>query len=138
LTTQKYRGYVGPDQARTFAYVPFDVAWGTTRIDICYRYSHRVCSEPWRTHGNTVDLGLLDTRGTQFGAMGFRGWTGSARDEIFVAEHEATPGYLCGNLEAGTWYVLLGFYKIAPQGCDYEVSITLSQEPKALPQQVLV
>jgi hypothetical protein len=136
LTTQIYRGRVKPEQARTFAYVPFDVVSGTTRIDISCRYSDRVGSEPWLTHGNTVDLGLLDTRGTQFGNMGFRGWTGSVRDEIYVAEYDATPGYLCGNIEAGTWYVMLGFYKIAPQGCEYEVSVTLSQEHKTLPQQI--
>ena len=128
MTTQVFRAHVGPDSVRTYTHIPFDVPPGTTRIDVRYSYSDKVGSEPWLTHGNTLDLGLLDTRGTQFGNMGFRGWTGSARDAIFVAAHEATPGYLAGNLEPGTWFVMIGFYKIAPQGCDYEVTVTLSQE----------
>jgi hypothetical protein len=74
--------------------------------------------------GNVIDLGLFDPRGSQFpGGPGFRGWSGSARSEFFVGSEEATPGYLPGPLPAGRYAVLLGLYRIWPQGADYEIHI---------------
>jgi hypothetical protein len=125
-TTLTLTGRAEPRQTRTYGYLPFDVPPGTTRIDVHYTYTDKVGSEPWLTHGNTVDLGLIDERGIGFGEMGLRGWSGSARDAVFVALDQATPGYLSGPIWPGVWHVHLGFYKIAPQGCDYTVTVTLT------------
>lgn len=127
-----FTGRATPDQKLTYACIPFevpDIPAGIARIDVSYRYSDRVGSDPWLTDGNTVDLGLVDERGADFGAMGFRGWSGSNKDAIFVAEDEATPSYVPGKILPGTWCVLLGFYKIAPQGCAYEVTVKLTPKP---------
>jgi PHP domain len=51
----------------------------------------------------------------------FRGWSGGAREEFTITRDAATPGYLGGELEAGTWNVVLGLHRIPPQGLDYEV-----------------
>lgn len=128
ITTQKITGQATSAQQRTYAYLPFEVPAGARRIEIAYQYSDKISSEPWLTNGNTVDLGLIDERGYDFGTMGFRGWSGSNRDHLFLTEDEATPGYLPGALHPGTWFVHLGFYKIAPQGCTYEVTITIACE----------
>ncbi len=126
MTTLTFTGHATPAQTRTYGYVPFEVPPGTVRIDVDYRYSDQVGSDPHLTDGNTLDLGLIDARGTAFGTMGLRGWSGSNRASIFVAENDATPGYLPGQITPGTWTAHLGFYKIAPQGCDYEVTVTLT------------
>ncbi|URM94006.1 CehA/McbA family metallohydrolase [Actinomadura madurae] len=38
----------------------------------------------------------------------------------------ATPGYIPGELEPGTWHVWLGLHRIPPDGVPYEVTITTS------------
>ncbi len=101
-----------------YAYLPFEVPEGTTRLWVHYHYGE----------GNVIDLGLLDPRieGESFPATrGFRGWSGGARDHFSVSETEATPGYLAGDLFPGTWFVMFGLYKVQPQGCRYQVEITL-------------
>jgi hypothetical protein len=126
VTTQTITGRATSAQQRTYAYLPFELPLGARRLEVAYRYSDQISSEPWLTDGNTVDLGLIDSKGHDFGAMGFRGWSGSNRDRFFLTEDEATPGYLPGALYPGTWFVHLGFYKIAPQGCQYEVTVTIT------------
>lgn len=126
--TVSLTGHASAEQALTYLHLPFDVPAQTRWIVVRYRYSDPIGSDPWLTGGNTVDLGLVDARGAAFCEMGLRGWSGSARSEVFVGEQAATPGYASGALDAGTWHVILGLYKIAPQGCDYTVEITLSNE----------
>jgi len=113
------------DQQRDpYPLLPFDVPEGITRINIRYAFDRGGQSDP--QDKNEIDLGLFDPRGHEFlNAPGFRGWSGGARSEVFVATDEATPGYLPGPMMAGRWHVLLGLYKIAPAGCTVEVTITL-------------
>src|SRR5690606_23587317 len=120
------RGHVPPGREKFYQDVPFDVPEGVSRIDIRYSYTDRIPSDPHLVGGNTVDIGLFDWRGAEFLKGGFRGWTGSARDQFFVATDDATPGYLRGPLTAGTWHIPLGFYKVGPRGCDYEITITFT------------
>lgn len=115
-------------QSQTYTHLPFDVPESTTRIEVRYTYSDEVGSDPQLTDGNTVDIGIFDPRGIDFMVAGFRGWSGSARAEFFIAHNEATPGYLPGPIQPGTWHICLGLYKIAPQGCHYQVEITLTCE----------
>ena len=126
MTTLTLTGHAGPQQTKTYTHVPFEVPAGIGRIDVRYQYSDQVGSDPHLTDGNTVDIGIFDPRGIQFLTDGFRGWSGSARQEFFISGHDATPGYLAGTIQPGTWNVCLGLYKIAPQGCDYQVEITLT------------
>lgn len=73
---------------------PFDVPAGTRRIEVSYR----VTGADART---VVDLGLR-------GPSGLRGWSGGSRATIWVSALGATPGYLPGAIEPGSWAVLLG------------------------------
>jgi hypothetical protein len=108
-------------QRGPYLYLPFDVPAGTTRIDV--RLEH----DP----GNIVDLGLLDVRAGPFPSNeGFRGWSGGARDRFFVAMDDATPGYLPGVMPHGIWRVILGLYRIRPEGCRYRVEIDLDDGPR--------
>ncbi len=127
-TTLTLTGFAEPHQTQTYTHLPFDMPPGVGRIDVRYEYSDAVGSDPHLTNGNTVDIGVFDTRGSAFMTEGFRGWSGSARSAFFIARDDATPGYLAGPLQPGTWYVCLGLYKIAPQGCHYRVEITLTPD----------
>jgi hypothetical protein len=105
---------LSPADQSSFPVIPVDVAPGTARIEVAYAV---------RAHGPgecVVDIGLRD-------GDGFRGWSGSARRSFFVAPHQATPGYLPGALVPGRWEVVLGAYKVPPDGCTVEVTVTLER-----------
>lgn len=126
VQTMIREGHLTPDQEKTYFHAPFEMPPGVQRLDVAYRYNARISSNPTVTGGNTLDLGVFDERGIDFLTAGFRGWSGSERERFFITPEEATPGYLAGPLNPGTWHVLLGVYKLAPDGCDYTIEITLT------------
>jgi hypothetical protein len=112
----------GPNDSR-YAYVPFDVGPHAARISISYQYD--------RANGaNTIDIGLFDARstGSDTDPRGFRGWSGGRRSEFFVTRNEATPGYVPGPVQAGTWRVILGLYRVAPTGVDITLKIDVETD----------
>ncbi len=99
-------------------YVPFEVPKGVREIHVSYSYE--------RAGGNTLDIGVFDPDGYALGnAKGFRGWSGGARSEFTISRSGATPGYVPGAIDRGTWNLILGPYQVAPQGLDWEATITL-------------
>jgi hypothetical protein len=128
------RGSFSPDQERHYTEIPFTVPSGVGSLHIEYGYSDRIGSDPRLSGGNTLDIGLFD-------AHDFRGWSGSHKLEFTVSETWATPAYTAGPITPGEWRVLLGPYKVAPRGCDYEVRISFSAEcgdpPYSEPLQVV-
>lgn len=109
--------------ASRYAYIPFDVPPHAVRISISYHYEHA-------NGANTIDIGLFDARSTNSDAdpQGFRGWSGGRRSEFFISGDQATPGYLPGELPAGTWRIILGLYRIAPAGVDVSFKIKIETE----------
>ena len=90
----------------------FQVPAGTRRVEIEYAVS----GAERRT---VVDLGLR-------GPSGLRGWSGGGKRSIFVSALGATPGYLPGAIESGTWAVLLGVPNIRDGSDDtYQVTVRL-------------
>jgi hypothetical protein len=127
-TTLVLTGTATPHQTQTYVHLPFDMPEGVGRIDVRYEYTDAIGSDPQLTDGNTVDIGIFDSRGCAFMSAGFRGWSGSARSGFFIARNDATPGYLAGPIQPGTWYISLGLYKIGSRGCEYRVQITLTRD----------
>ncbi len=125
------RGHFDKDHERRYAHVPFEVPPGVRALLVSYDYSDRIASDPQLGGGNTLDIGLFDTRGIHESSPGFRGWSGSHKLRFSLSETWATPPYLAGPLSPGTWHVLLGPYKVGPRGCDYTVEITFSSDPGA-------
>ncbi|MBD0738459.1 CehA/McbA family metallohydrolase [Streptomyces sp. CBMA29] len=113
-----------PTGAADFVYLPVKVPRGVRQIAVSYTYDRPAV--PAGTVGNACDIGVFDQHGTDIGGRGFRGWSGGARTEFAISAGEATPGYLAGPVEAGTWHVILGPYTVAPQGLNYSVTVTLS------------
>ncbi|MEZ4735202.1 MAG: CehA/McbA family metallohydrolase [Caldilineaceae bacterium] len=94
------------------------------RLHIRYHYSAAISSAQ-TAGGNVIDIGIFDPQGTTFpGGAGFRGWSGSARQEFMIGPDDATPGYQPGPLPAGRYQIILGLYRIWPQGAEYTIEIT--------------
>ena len=104
--------------------LPFDVPEQVRRMDVLLEFNDRVGSESWLTEGNALDIGIFDSRENDNPSMGFRGWTGSARVEFFIDSDSATPGYLSGPIQPGTWHMFLGVFKVWDKGCNYKFTIT--------------
>ena len=75
--------------------------------------------------GAVMDLGCMD-------AGGFRGWSGGARRSFVICPDAATPGYLPGELEPGTWQVMIGLHRVPPGGAEYRVTVEVSSTPGEL------
>ncbi len=98
-------------------------------FSLVYRYERHHESETQVEKGsfisrqeiNIIDLGLIAPDGTQVGA------SGSDKSEIQISETYATPGYRTCALVTGEWQILVGAYKVAPEGVNvlYELSFTL-------------
>jgi hypothetical protein len=106
----------GPD----WVYLPVEVPAGVGELAVRYRYDRP--ATPPGVPGNVLDIGIDDQRG-------FRGWSGGARDRFAVGVAGATPGYLPGPIDPGTWQVVLGPYTVAPQGMRWEVEVAMGAGP---------
>ena len=108
--------------ASPWHYLPIEVPAGARAIRVQLSYD--------RTAG-VLDLGCL-------GPDGFRGWSGGARDSYVIADDEATPGYLPGELEPGRWQVIVGLHRVPPGGLHFELTAEVARTrggpPGALPE----
>lgn len=108
-----------------WAHLPFDVPTGVQRIRVST--SHQTFSFAGVAR-NVLDLGIFGPAGYDLGnAAGFRGWSGGARDSFEISDTYATPGYLAGPIEPGTWAVALGPVVLSPWGMAWEVHVTLER-----------
>src|SRR5712692_2851905 len=90
----------------TWHYLPFEVPAGARALRVALDFD---------ADGTVLDLGCL-------GPTGFRGWSGGARRSFVITPQAATPGYLAGELEPGTWQVMIGLYRLHPDGAEYRVT----------------
>ena len=125
--TQTINGHFDPG-VPDFVYVPVEVPPGVARLDVSYSYDKPAVPEGVK--GNAMDIGVFDERGTELGPRsGFRGWSGGFRTSFSISNPEATPGYLPGPVQPGTWHVALGPYTVAPQGMDWAIDVTVTYGP---------
>ncbi len=114
-------------EERQYLRIPFIVAQDTETITVSYDYTrHRLCpgeeGSTYRREVNIIDLALEDPDKTLVGA------SGSERREITIHENHATPGYRGVPIRPGTWYIILGAYRVEEEGCPVTLSVT--QMPK--------
>src|SRR5712691_5576992 len=102
--------------ASAWHYLPVEVPPGAfgLRVELDYERPDAV-----------LDLGCI-------GPGGFRGWSGSARRSFVITADMATPGYLPGELTAGTWQVIIGLHRVSPDGTVYELTAEVSSSRGAL------
>ncbi|GAA1894011.1 CehA/McbA family metallohydrolase [Asanoa iriomotensis] len=108
--------YGAPD----WVYIPVDVPSGVNRISVTYSYDRP--APPPGYEGNALDIGVFD-------GDGFRGWSGGFRDSFTVSASDATPGYLPGRVKRGRWHLILGPYRVVPQGLRWTATVTLEFGP---------
>src|SRR5579871_4614552 len=102
--------------ASPWHYLPVEVAAGACALRVELEYERS---------GAVMDLGC-------FGPGGFRGWSGGARRTFVITTEAATPGYLKGELEAGTWQVVIGLHRVPPGGAEYTLTAATSSTPGEL------
>jgi len=128
--TVRIQGHINLEQVRQdrYLYLPFNVPPHASRIHVSYSYSNRVTAPFGNGPGNTVDIGIFDSRGHEFlETAGFRGWSGAAKPEFFISPNDATPGYIRGPLFPGEWNIMLGVDRVEPEGARYDVRVTVEQ-----------
>ena len=79
--------------------------------------------EVQKNTGNFIDFGVESPEG-------FKGWSGSSKDEVFISEEWSTPGYSIGKIQSGKWNLLVGLSKLT---CDHEIKINILLE-KTMPK----
>ncbi len=105
-----------------YFYIPFDVPKDAKSLSVTYEYDKK-------NGANVLDLGIFDANsdGTENNVKGFRGWSGGRRNTIFISENSASNGYIAGKIPSGTWRVILGLYKIVPEGVEVSVKIRINE-----------
>jgi len=79
---------------QTYVEVPFKVPPGTERLTVEFAYTGK-------EQKSVIDLGLRDPER-------FRGWSGGNKDRFTLTATDATPSYLAGPIQPGTWKLILG------------------------------
>ncbi len=102
--------------ASPWQYLPVEVPPGSCALRAELEYERA---------GAMLDLGCV-------GAAGFRGWSGGVRKSFVITATAATPGYVAGELEPGTWQVMIGLHRVPPRGVDYRAKLTVSSVPSEL------
>lgn len=126
--------HIDPTQQGSYFTVPFEVPEAIERLSLNYHYPRRPEMDHELPNGryaacdelNIIDLGLIAPDGRQVGA------SGSDKLALTVSETDATPGYLPGPIVPGTWQILVGAYKVEPDGVDVEYEITLDHKDRRL------
>lgn len=122
-----------PQPEGSYFYLPFEVPENTSRITVSYHYenSGQASESPEpppsaeRPDHNVIDIALFDSRGIDPITGGFRGYSGSARQSFFLSPHDATPGYLPGELAVGQWNIMLGVAQLLPEGARWWASVEI-------------
>jgi hypothetical protein len=128
-----FSGHVTAADAKTYRENAFDVAAGTTRVEVTYDWHDDPPVLPSNQLTQTVfDLGLWDQHGHR-SVDGFRGWSGSRQGRVangqtpvFVQQDVAQRGYRPDPIVAGTWYVEIGIAAVTPSpgGATWTASVT--------------
>lgn len=110
------------ENSSRYFYVDFEVPANTKSLSVFYQYDKK-------NGANVLDLGVFDAGfdGSETSVKGFRGWSGGRRNTIFIAENSASNGYIAGKIPAGKWRVVLGLYKVAPEGVQVSVKVKFNE-----------
>ena len=105
-----------------FTYIPFDVPERTESLSFTFEYDKK-------DGANRLEFGVFEPpfTGKDSDRRGLRGWSGSVRGSVFIAEDRATRGYSAGEIPAGKWFLVVGLAKIAPAGVDFLLKVKINE-----------
>jgi hypothetical protein len=110
VTRHRGRWTMADRIASAWHYLPVEVPAGSSGLRVELDYDRTAA---------VLDLGCS-------GPAGFRGWSGGARRSFVITPDAATPGYLGGELEPGTWQVIIGIHELPPEGVEYRLEAQVS------------
>ena len=127
--TRTFTFHIAHDQQGQYLTVPFEMPKNIGKFTLVYEYTKKgIAAEAIaggsfaeRLRLNTVDLGLVAPGNRQVAA------TGSDKKTIVLSETWATPGCTPCKLVPGTWQILVGAYRIAPEGLDVHYTLTFEE-----------
>ena len=106
----------------TYFPVEFTVPQDAEKLEICYeyaRYEETVKDgRRFRREQNIVDLAVC-------APQGYIGSSGSDRTRIQLSAYGSSQGFAPCEIRRGTWQVILGAYKISPEGCLVQYTVTV-------------
>lgn len=122
--------FIAKGREGTYFTLPFTVPADVESLTLAYRYPRWTGEETATPAGtftnkqtvNTIDLGLIAPDGHQVGA------SGSDKNQVTISAVSSTPGYQACELVPGEWQIMVGAYKVAPEGVQVEYKLTF--EPK--------
>ena len=121
-----FERFIRKDEERAYFTLPFEVPEGVERLDIRYDYPRRVAREEDGAtvveEINIIDLALTAGNGEYVGA------SGSDRTHISISAYESAQGYAAVPISPGTWQIIVGAYKVAPEGVTVRYEITLTEK----------
>jgi hypothetical protein len=120
-TLLRRREQLLPSRARSFIPLSFVVPPGAESLRLRFSFAP---AEVDRIR-NLLTLSLFDPRG--FRGAGHRH---APQQEIVIARHEATPGFLPGDLEAGEWLVEIDCHCVLPSergGLEYALQVACTR-----------
>ncbi len=126
--------FIEPSRQGTYFLLPFDMPADVEMLTLSYDYPRHDENEMGmgsaaftaRQEINIIDLGLVAPDGSQVGA------SGSDKREISVSEVAASPGYRATPLVPGKWQILVGAYKVAPDGVPVAYQLTFDFKDRRL------
>jgi hypothetical protein len=118
---------IEPSKQGTYFTQSVSIPDGVERLTLAYTYPRRpekvfplkMGEFTSRVEENIIDLGLIDPNGHQIGA------SGSDKTEIMVSEAQASPGYNPSQILPGEWQILIGAYRVSPEGVCVHYTIHL-------------
>jgi predicted metal-dependent phosphoesterase TrpH len=106
-------GTLSPSDAH-YVHVDLEVPPGVDRLVISFVY------EPSTT--GRVGFGLFGP-GAGMSPQPFRGWSDHWRSDVEVGVATATPGYLPGPIDPGTWVIVLAPFELGERGVDWQMTV---------------
>jgi hypothetical protein len=126
--------FIPPEKQGTYYTLPFTMPEDVDEFQLSYHYlsyreeSHTVDGGRFtsRQQVNIIDLGLIGPDGRQVGV------SGSNKESITLSANRATPGYTPRPLTPGRWEILIGAYKVAPEGVTVRYTLTFMPKTRRL------
>lgn len=110
--------------------LPFQTPAGVQRMDIRYSYEHSRASVhdgiTQKEEINIVDLALSSNTGELVGA------SGANRSHIWISDYDSSDGYAPVEITEGTWNIIVGAYRIHPEGVKVTYEVTFEFKERML------
>ncbi|CAM4062650.1 hypothetical protein [Saccharibacillus endophyticus] len=149
------QGRVTPEDSRTHIRIPFELNTSCSRLNFRFEYAPKVLEDreqAVKLLQDSYEIYILPEQREQANARAERhlplknlitlslddaqGYRGACHrhdplQELFVSQHEASPGLMAGEVAAGSWNVTLSLHCIVTDICDYRLQIWTPEEADA-------